>query len=78
MTNERKKEIALLLIKQLFRQKGVRLTPDIRREIGNEAKAIGISLEETMEFTELIVRELVEETFAKPKQEYVPKVRVTG
>ena len=65
MDNVRKGQIALLLVKHQLREKGVRLTPNFRREVGNEAKAIGISIEEATEFVELIVRELVEETFAK-------------
>jgi len=66
MDDIRKGQIALLLIRYQFREKGVRLTPNFRREVGNEAKAIGVPIEEATEFVELIVRELVEETFAKP------------
>jgi hypothetical protein len=66
MDDIRKGQIALLLIKHQLREKGVRLTPNFRREVGNEAKAIGVPIEEATEFVELIVRELVEETFAKP------------
>jgi hypothetical protein len=68
MDPKRQGEIALLLVKQQLREEGVRLTPNFRREVGNKAKAIYISIEELMEFTELIVRELVEETFAKTNQ----------
>jgi len=67
MDEVRKGQIALLLIKHQLRKKGVRLTPNFKREIGNEAKAIGISTEEAMEFVEPIVRELLEETFSKTK-----------
>ena len=67
MDNVRKGQIALRFVKHQLREKGVRLTPNFRREVGNEAKAIGISIEEAMEFVELIVRELVEETFAKKR-----------
>jgi hypothetical protein len=66
MDDIRKGQIAFLFLKHQLREKGVRLTPNFKREIGNEAKAIGISIEEATEFVELIVRELVEETFAKP------------
>ncbi|MEK7603609.1 MAG: hypothetical protein AAB461_00630 [Patescibacteria group bacterium] len=65
MDDIRKGQIALLLLKHQLRKKGVKLTPNIRREIGNDAKAIGISIEEATEFVGLIVRELVEETLAK-------------
>ena len=65
MDNVRKGEVALLFLKYQLREKGFRFTPNFKREIGNEAKAIGVSLDEATEFVELIVRELVEETFAK-------------
>lgn len=65
MDDIRKGQIALLLIKHQLREKGVRLTPSLKREIGNEAKAIGISTEEAVEFVEPIIRELVEEMFTK-------------
>ncbi|MDP4009233.1 MAG: hypothetical protein Q8P71_02330 [bacterium] len=64
MNEDRKGQIAFLLVKHQLRKKGVRLTRSFRREVGNEAKAIGIPIEEAMEFVELIVRELVEETFS--------------
>ena len=67
MDEIRKGQIALLYLKNNVREEGVRLTPNMKRQIGNTAKAIGISVEEAMEFAEIMVRELVEETFAKPK-----------
>ena len=65
MDDIRKGQIAVLLVKHKLRENGVRLTPNLRREIGNDAKSIGISFDEAAEFVELIVRELVEEAFAK-------------
>jgi len=65
MNDTRKGQIALLLLKHQLREKGIRLTPNFKRGIGNEANSIGISVDEAMEFAEIIVRELVEETFAK-------------
>ena len=60
----RRDRIGYLILKHQMKEKGVRLTPNFKREIGNWAKAIGISTEEAMEFVEFVVRELVEETFA--------------
>lgn len=65
MDEKRKGEIALLLVKNQIKEKGVRISQNLRRDIGNDAKNIGISTDEAMEFMELIVRELVEKTFAK-------------
>lgn len=69
MDDVRKGQIALLYLKNKLREDGVRLTPNVRRQIGNTAKAVGISIEEATEFAEIMVRELVEETFAKAKKQ---------
>lgn len=65
MDDIRKGQIAYLFVKKHLREKGVRLAPALHREIGNEAKAIGISADEFREFAEIVIREMVEETFAK-------------
>jgi hypothetical protein len=65
MDDIRKGQIALLYLKNKLREEGVRLNPNLRRQVGNTAKVIGIPFEEAMEFAETMVRELVEEAFAK-------------
>lgn len=65
MDEKRKGEIAVMLLKHQMSQKGIRLTPNFKREVGNEAKAIGLHVEEVAELAEIFIRELVEETFAK-------------
>lgn len=65
MDDVRKGQIAYLFVKKHLREKGVKLAPAFNREIGNAAKEIGISAEEFREFAETIIREMVEETFAK-------------
>jgi len=65
MDISRQGEIALLYLKNKIRKDGVKISPNMKREIGNTAKAIGISVEEATEFSEIIVRELVEEAFPK-------------
>ncbi len=64
LSETRKGELALLYLKLKLRDEGIRLVPEIRRQIGNTAKAVGISYAEAFEFAEGIVRELMEETFA--------------
>jgi hypothetical protein len=64
MTEERKGQIALLYLKRKLRDEGIRLKPGMRRNIGNEAKALGISTKEAIEFAEGLVREMVEEVFS--------------
>lgn len=63
MTEERKGQIALLLIKDRLRNEGVRLKPDMKREVGNVAKKIDIPASECMQFFEDLVREMVTEIF---------------
>ena len=63
MTEERKGPIALLYLKRKLKDGGIRLKPDMRREIGNEAKELGITTEEATEFVEGLVREMVEAVF---------------
>jgi len=59
-------EIALAVLKYRINGKGIRLTPDIKRElVGNVAKATGIPQEELKEFGKILIEELLEETFDK-------------
>ena len=67
LSKERKGEIALLLLKHRLQEGGVRFTPNLKREVGNVAKAVKIQTAEAMEFAEELIRELMEETFAKTK-----------
>ena len=63
LTEERKGQIALLYLKARFKDEGVRLKPDMRRQIGNAATQIGISTDEAVALVEELVREMVEEVF---------------
>ncbi|MBA3733068.1 hypothetical protein H0W91_01695 [Patescibacteria group bacterium] len=63
LTEERKGELALLFLKTRFKNDGIRLKPDMRRQIGNDAAKIGIKAEEAVAFVEELVREMVEEIF---------------
>ena len=63
MDEKRRGEIAVMVVRQKFAENGIRLSSDFRRDAGNAAKKIGISIEEAMEFAEGFVRELVEQTF---------------
>lgn len=62
MSKERMGEIAVLFLKNEMRKNGIRLT-DVKRRINQEASQIGIPVKEAQEFVEIVVRELVEETF---------------
>jgi hypothetical protein len=65
ITKARMGEIALMIFKQRLREDGIRLKPNFRREVGNEAQKTGIPAAELAEFAEIVIRELVEEAFAK-------------
>ncbi len=65
MDQKRKGEIALILLKVLFRKKGLHTLsrPELKREAGNLAKETGISEEELMEFAKSMIFELIGEMF---------------
>lgn len=62
MSKERQGELAILFLKQQLRNEGIRLK-DMKRRVNSEASQIGIPTKEAQEFVEILVRELVEETF---------------
>lgn len=64
LTDERRGQIALEYFKYRVRQKGIRVTPDMKRQITQEAKNVGIPEDEAMAFVEETLRELVDEAFA--------------
>ena len=63
MDERRKGEIALAVLKYRLNREGIRLSPDMKRELGNIAKATEIPLDELKEFGKLLIEELLEETF---------------
>ena len=64
MTEERKGQIALLLMKKQLRESGIKLRRGLNRELANEAKTIGISYEEAVEFVTEVYRELFDAQIA--------------
>lgn len=64
---KRKGELAYLFLKEHMRSIGIRnMQPnEFRRQMGNEAKKMGLEVKELTEFVELISRELIEEMFSK-------------
>lgn len=61
MTEQRKGEIALLIVKYMVREKGVRLRPGQNRELANQAKQIGVPVKEAVEFAVDLYREATDE-----------------
>jgi hypothetical protein len=65
---QRELKIAKGLLKYIMRQRGITLKPEAKRDLGNAAKAIGVSVEELKEFARPLVQEMVDEQFGKTKQ----------
>ena len=68
MDQVRKGEIALAVLKNQLRKKGLTIGPNFIRELGNAAKSVGVPKEEIIELAEELTRELVDEIFAKKGQ----------
>ena len=62
MSDEEMGQIALAIVREKM-LRGVRFTPQIRREIGEEAKKLGIKFDRATVFTEILARETLERTF---------------
>jgi transcriptional regulator NrdR family protein len=62
MTNERRNEISYLALKEKLKREGIHLA-NIRRNLANEAKNIGVSRKELEEFAKNIISELLQEAF---------------
>ena len=75
ITEARKGEIALKLLKMRVRMDGIRLGKNTRREVGNTAKEIDIPFDEAIEFMEDLARELMVETFANKKDDTGVRIR---
>ena len=65
MDEKRKGEIALVLLKYRMSREGIRLTPDLKRDLGNVAKETGIPQDELKEFMKISIEELLEKIFGK-------------
>ena len=65
MTPQRQGEISRKLLKRKLQKDGIHRfsANEVRRDLGNVAKAIGVEESELVEFAEILVRELVDELF---------------
>jgi hypothetical protein len=69
LTEERKGEIALMILKMRLRMDGIRLGRNTRREIGNTAKELGVPFEEALQLMEELTKELMVETFVSTRND---------
>lgn len=61
----RQGELARIMLKHVIREKGLHLTRDNKRNMGNLAKEIGVSHDELKQFTKIISQEILDEFFNK-------------
>ncbi|KKS65791.1 MAG: hypothetical protein UV67_C0018G0006 [Parcubacteria group bacterium GW2011_GWC1_43_12] len=57
MSKERQGEIALALVRQTFMKEPFRFSPGRKRQIGDEAKLVGLKKEELLDFYQIIIFE---------------------
>jgi hypothetical protein len=66
ITRERMGEIAIAMLKQKMAEDGVQLSREnLKRRLHNQTRRLGATAEELIAMAEILVREMVEETFAK-------------
>jgi len=65
MTEERKGEIALMLLRATLKEKGMYISPkEVAEKINGASNITGISVDELTEFTKPLLQELFIECFA--------------
>lgn len=65
MTEARKGEIAILVLKYLMRKRGLTLSTENREEFVGVARALGIPTQELKNFVEPMAREYFDEFFSR-------------
>lgn len=60
ISKERQGEIAVKMVKLMMERKGLELSPNLARELGNIAKTINVPLEELKEFVKPIMQEMLD------------------
>ena len=66
LTSERVGQIAMIAFQSRKEEEGVRLNPkQIRRDISNEARKLGIPVHEAAQFVQLMFREAYDKTMAE-------------
>jgi hypothetical protein len=69
LTEARKGEISLRVLKYILRKKGFNLAPEKKREFGQLAKDIGVPLPELLQFAKPLAQELLDDLFNLGKEE---------
>jgi len=65
ISDVRKGEIALAILKYRIQKEGIHLGPNLKRELGNLSKETGIPQDELKEFWKLYIKEFLKETLSE-------------
>ncbi len=65
MTDIRKGEIALAILRYRMRKEGIHLNENLKRELGNLSEATKVPQDELKEFGKIFIEEFLRETFGK-------------
>lgn len=76
MDVRRRQEIAFLLLKQIFHERGFYLHSSFRQEFENTIAAIGVAASDASEFVDVIAREFIEQNFPDPEHSDTPLGRI--
>ncbi|MDO8505482.1 MAG: hypothetical protein Q7S48_02820 [bacterium] len=68
MSEERKGQVAVLLLKDHILEQGFTISSQSRRNLGNVAKRIGVPLDELLEFARPLLQEALEASLAAQKK----------
>lgn len=73
MDPKRQGEVALKLVRHFLRKRPISLSQESMRELGNVAKAIGLSVEELMQFAKPLMQEVMDECFVDSGIKITPR-----
>ena len=76
MDVRRQQEIAFLLLKQIFHERGFYLHSSFPQEFENTIAAIGVAVSDVPEFIDVIAREFIEQNFPDPEHSDIPLGRI--
>lgn len=69
ITKERKAEVVWILMKSVIKEESIRLDPaKIKRNIGNQAKKLGVKLDELKEIFSELLTEITQEVLDELKK----------
>jgi len=65
MDEKRKGELSNLFLKLMLKERGLKITPELKREVGNAAKKVNVPFEEAWLLAKDLAWDMMSETFGK-------------